>query len=97
MANGSSQDTAFDDFIVGFTIKTVFGPVPLKLALDWPVYISYNDATAFANWAGTQLPTFHEARSIHRQVEEEKAKINNELYDPPVTKDGRTNPPKTKG
>lgn len=79
--HGSSGD-AVENFIEGLTIKTVFGPVPLKLAVDWPVYISYNDAAAYADWAGARLPTLHEARSIHRQVEEGKATENNDLYVP---------------
>ncbi|KAI9927595.1 hypothetical protein ASPWEDRAFT_62306 [Aspergillus wentii DTO 134E9] len=58
------------------TVKTVYGPVPLRLAFDWPVYTPYNDAVAYAEWAGARLPTIHESRSIHMQVEEEKARKN---------------------
>ncbi|GAD93761.1 hypothetical protein FG01683.1 [Paecilomyces variotii No. 5] len=80
ISNGSYGDNIdVQKFIDGLTIKTVFGPVPLNLALDWPVYISYNDATAYADWAGARIPTLHEARSIHRQVEEEKTAADDEL------------------
>ncbi|KAE8417512.1 C-type lectin protein [Aspergillus pseudocaelatus] len=62
-----------EEFVDSLTVKTVYGPLPLRLALDWPVYTSYNEAVGYAEWTGTRLPTLHEARSIHRQVEEEKA------------------------
>lgn len=78
-SHGNDVDVDVQKFIDRFTIKAVFGPVPLNLALDWPVYITYNDATAYADWAGARIPTLHEARSIHRQVEEEKITADDEL------------------
>jgi ergothioneine biosynthesis protein EgtB len=42
--------------------RTMFAEVPLPL--DWPVYVSHAEATAYARWAGKKLPTeaqFHRA------------------------------------
>jgi iron(II)-dependent oxidoreductase len=42
--------------------RTMFGEVPLPL--DWPVYVTWQEAQAYAAWAGTALPTeaqFHRA------------------------------------
>jgi len=42
--------------------RTMFGAVPLPLA--WPVYVTHEQATAYARWAGNELPTeaqFHRA------------------------------------
>jgi ergothioneine biosynthesis protein EgtB len=41
---------------------TMFGEV--RLPLEWPVYVSHAEATAYANWLGRKLPTeaqFHRA------------------------------------
>lgn len=35
--------------------RTMFDEVPLPL--DWPVYVSHAEASAYARWAGKQLPT----------------------------------------
>jgi ergothioneine biosynthesis protein EgtB len=35
--------------------RTMFEEVPLPL--DWPVYVSHAEATAYARWAGKRLPT----------------------------------------
>jgi ergothioneine biosynthesis protein EgtB len=35
--------------------RTMFGE--LRLPLDWPVYVSHAEATAYANWLGRKLPT----------------------------------------
>jgi ergothioneine biosynthesis protein EgtB len=46
----------------GWKIRTMFAEVPLPL--DWPVYVSHAEATAYARWAGGALPTeaqFHRA------------------------------------
>jgi iron(II)-dependent oxidoreductase len=42
--------------------RTMFGEI--RLPLEWPVYVSYAEATAYANWLGRKLPTeaqFHRA------------------------------------
>lgn len=38
-------------------VRTVFGPVHLGTAWDWPVYISQLQAQAYADWVGMRLPT----------------------------------------
>jgi gamma-glutamyl hercynylcysteine S-oxide synthase len=35
--------------------RAMYGAIPLPPA--WPVYVSYAEASAFANWAGKKLPT----------------------------------------
>ena len=35
--------------------RTMAGEVPLPL--DWPVYVTHQEATSFASWAGKRLPT----------------------------------------
>ena len=39
----------------GWLYRTMFEEVPLPL--DWPVYVSHAEATAYARWAGKSLPT----------------------------------------
>lgn len=53
-------------------IKTVYGPVSLHLAADWPVMASFNELSGYAKWAGCRIPTFNEVRSIHDLVEQQK-------------------------
>ena len=38
-----------------FFIRTMFDEVPLPP--DWPVYVSHAEASAYARWAGKELPT----------------------------------------
>jgi ergothioneine biosynthesis protein EgtB len=43
-------------------LRTMFDEIPLPL--DWPVYVSHAEATAYARWLGKSLPTeaqFHRA------------------------------------
>ena len=54
-------------------IKTVYGPVSLKLAADWPVMASYNECQGYAKWVGHRIPTFDEVRSICNFVEKQKS------------------------
>ena len=62
--NGSSGH-ATKDFMSNFAVRTVFGPVPLEFAQDWPLFASYDELSEYAEWTGCRIPTFEEAKSIY--------------------------------
>lgn len=39
----------------GWSYRSMFREIPLPL--DWPVYVSHAEASAYAAWSGTRLPT----------------------------------------
>ena len=48
----------------GWVCRTLFEEVPLEDVSDWPVYVSWAEAAAYARWRGGRLPTeaeFHRA------------------------------------
>jgi ergothioneine biosynthesis protein EgtB len=48
----------------GWACRMLFGAAPLADAADWPVYVSWAEARAYARWKGLDLPTeaeFHRA------------------------------------
>ncbi len=55
----SSQDRAAPAFWVRrgdfWAYRTMFEEIPLPL--DWPVFVSHEEASAYARWAGKQLPS----------------------------------------
>lgn len=55
-------------------VRTVYGPVPLEHALDWPVFASYDELSACAAWMNGRIPTVEEARSIYSYVDLNKNK-----------------------
>ena len=61
-----------NEYLEGKSIRTVYGLVPLKFALDWPVFASYNELSACAAWMGGRIPTVEEARSIYKYADELK-------------------------
>ncbi|KAF5597023.1 hypothetical protein FPANT_4177 [Fusarium pseudoanthophilum] len=63
------EDYTYTTFVARHSIKTVWGPVPLSQALDWPVMASFDEVERYSQWAGAHLPTLHELRSIHEHVE----------------------------
>ena len=54
-------------------VRTMYGHVPLELALDWPVAASYNELAACAAWMGGRIPTADEARSIYQYMDFRKS------------------------
>lgn len=67
-------DSATANIIDGKFVKTVFGTVPLKYALDWPVVASYDEVAGCAHWMGGRIPTVEEARSIYNYVKTSNSK-----------------------
>jgi formylglycine-generating enzyme required for sulfatase activity len=65
-------DMASSTFLRGKAVRTVYGPIALRLTLDWPVMASYDELTAYAQWANGRIPSFEEARSIYHYVESQK-------------------------
>lgn len=65
--SGVSQDSpeATKDFLSNFAVRTMFGPVPLEIAQDWPVMASYDELAEYAEWMGCRIPTFEEVKSIY--------------------------------
>lgn len=61
-------------YLKGKLIRTVYGLVPLKYALDWPVFTSYDDLSDCAKWMGGRIPNFEEVKSIYRYVDVLKTK-----------------------
>ncbi|KAH6659743.1 histidine-specific methyltransferase [Truncatella angustata] len=55
-------------FLEGKAVRTFYGLVPLKYALDWPVFASYNELAGCAAWMGGRIPTFEETKSIYAWV-----------------------------
>ena len=43
-------------------VRTLFGPIPIDVAYDWPVVASYDDLHAFAQSKGGRIPTEGELR-----------------------------------
>jgi gamma-glutamyl hercynylcysteine S-oxide synthase len=61
-ANGISHPEFWTERDGDWFVRTMFGERPLPL--DWPVYVSQAEASAYARWAGKRLPTeaeFHRA------------------------------------
>jgi hypothetical protein len=55
-------------------VRTVYGLVPLKYTLHWPVFASYDELASCATWMGGRIPTTEEVRSIYSHVDGLKIK-----------------------
>lgn len=66
--NGHTENPLSPAFLEGKAVRTVYGMVPLKYALDWPVFASYDELAGCASWLGGRIPTFEEARSLYEHV-----------------------------
>ncbi|KAG5644779.1 hypothetical protein DXG03_007687 [Asterophora parasitica] len=53
----------------GSQVRTLYGPVPFKVAQDWPVLTSYNNLSTYATVNGGRLPTEPELRLFYEKFE----------------------------
>lgn len=60
---------SFEHFLSSKSVRTVFGPVPVTLAADWPVIASYDELAGCAAWMGGRIPTADEVRALYNFVE----------------------------
>jgi EasF-like predicted methyltransferase len=72
--NGHSNGS-INSFKESLYVRTVYGSVPLKFALDWPILASYNELTDCASWMGGSIPTMEQVYSIYRYAESSRAKV----------------------
>jgi ergothioneine biosynthesis protein EgtB len=64
--------------------RTMFAEIPMPL--DWPVYVSHSEASAYARWVGKSLPT--EAEWHRAAAASEPGNAGFQRWDPvPVTAD----------
>ena len=63
-----------DAFLANKCVRTVYGAVPLKHALDWPAFASYDELDACAKWMDGRIPTAEEVRAIYSYVDVKKSK-----------------------
>ncbi|EZG03293.1 hypothetical protein H106_06780 [Trichophyton rubrum CBS 735.88] len=61
-----STENGSRNIMAKYAVRTVFGPVPLEWALDWPVAASYEELNRYAKWIKCRIPTFEEARSLYK-------------------------------
>ncbi|KAF9464118.1 DUF323 domain-containing protein [Collybia nuda] len=50
-------------------VRTLYGPIPLKIAQHWPVLTAYNDMSTYAIVKGGRLPTEPELRLFYDKFE----------------------------
>ena len=71
--NGASPSLT-NAYLNGKSVRTVYGPVPLPQALDWPISASYDELARCASWMNGRIPTAEEVRSIYNYVDINKNK-----------------------
>ena len=71
--NGDSS-SLMDAFMNDKAVRTVYGPVSLAHALDWPAIASYDELAGCAKWMNGRIPTMEETQSIYRYVDQLNSK-----------------------
>ena len=72
-ANGYTNGSLLEHFVANKAVRTLFGRVPLRLALDWPAAASYGELAGCAAWMGGRIPTAEEAKGVYRHAERLRA------------------------
>ncbi|KAG9303392.1 hypothetical protein G9A89_013718 [Geosiphon pyriformis] len=51
---------------IAYNVRTVFGSVDISVAKNWPVMLSHEQASKYAEWKGMRLPTEAELQSFYK-------------------------------
>lgn len=78
-ASTINNATPIRSFMDRYSVRTVFGPVPLKLALDWPAITSFDELNGCANWMGGHIPTADQVRAVYEYVEKNDTMVEKTL------------------
>jgi formylglycine-generating enzyme required for sulfatase activity len=54
-----------DPSLFHYKVRTVFGPVDMNIAMNWPVMLSQEQACRYAEWIKMRLPTEEELRCFY--------------------------------
>jgi formylglycine-generating enzyme required for sulfatase activity len=74
-SNGYTNGSLLEDYVATKAVRTLFGRVPLRLALDWPAAASYDELAGCAAWMGGRIPTADEAHALYRRADQLKADV----------------------
>lgn len=77
--HNTSSSSLPESFLTPLSVRTVYGLVPLRHALDWPIFASYDELSSCARYYGGRIPTFSETRSIYHFVSSLSNKTNRKL------------------
>jgi formylglycine-generating enzyme required for sulfatase activity len=77
--NGHTSSDLPESFLTPLSVRTVYGLVPLRHALDWPIFASYDELSSCARFYGGRIPTFSETRSIYHFAASLSNKTNRKL------------------
>ena len=83
-------------YLAGKSVRTVYGPISLEHALDWPVFASYDELSRCAKWMNGRIPSLDEVRSIYNYVDRNKNKKPDSINTKKVSAvNGQVSPPFT--
>lgn len=68
--HGTRTHDNSNDILADKFVRTVFGAIPLKYVLDWPIMASFDELDGYASWFGGRIPTMEEARSIYSYADQ---------------------------
>ena len=95
--NGPSRPLT-DAYLTGKSVRTVYGPISLEHALDWPVFASYDELSACATWMNGRIPSMEEVRSIYNYVDPNKNKKLDSINTKKISAvNGQVSPPFSNG
>ncbi|RIA95254.1 C-type lectin protein [Glomus cerebriforme] len=67
---------SIDPSLFHYKVRTVFGPVDMNIAVNWPVMLSQEQACRYAEWTKMRLPTEEELRCFYDLYTSPNSELN---------------------